>query len=68
MHCTSCAMLIDCDLEDMKGVVKASTQYAKQVTEVVFEDEEVSLEEIIKVVKKTGYEAQALISQNKLGS
>ncbi len=63
MHCTSCAMLIDCDLEDTKGVVKANTQYAKQATEVVFEDEQVSLEEIIKVVKKTGYEVEA--SQSK---
>lgn len=68
MHCTSCAMLIDCDLEDTKGVVKASTQYARQVTEVVFDDEEVTLENIIEIVKKTGYEAQTLTSQNKLGS
>lgn len=60
-------MLIDCDLEETKGVVKANTQYAKQVTDVVFDDEEVSLEKIIEVVKKTGYKAEPH-SQNKLGS
>lgn len=58
MHCTSCAMLIDCDLEDTRGVLKANTHYAKQTTEVAFDDEQVSLEEILKVVKKTGYNAR----------
>lgn len=67
MHCTSCAMLIDCDLEDTKGVVKANTKYAKQVTEVIFEEEQVTLAEIINVVKKTGYEAVAT-QPNKLGT
>ncbi len=67
MHCTSCAMLIDGDLEDTKGVVKATTQYAKQTTEVVFDDEEVTLEDIVTVVKNTGYEVEPP-AQSKLES
>ena len=32
MHCTSCAMNIDGELEDTKGVKEANTSYAKQKT------------------------------------
>lgn len=56
MHCSSCAMSIDMDLEDLKGVKSASTSYAKQVCEVEF-DGEVKTEQIIEQIKKTGYKA-----------
>lgn len=59
MHCTSCAMSIDGDLEDyVKGVKSASTNYAKQECEVEFEEEEVKIEQIITQIKETGYQAQ----------
>ncbi len=58
MHCTSCAMNIDGDLEDyIKGVKSAKTNYAKQETEVEFE-EEVKIEQIITQIKETGYQAE----------
>lgn len=55
MHCTSCAMNIDFDLEDVG--VKASTNYAKQVTEVEYDEEKITLQKIIEVIKNTGYKA-----------
>jgi len=55
MHCTSCAMNIDFDLEDVR--VKASTNYAKQVTEVEYDEEKITLQKIIEVIKNTGYKA-----------
>lgn len=58
MHCTSCAMSIDGDLEDIEGVKSANTSYAKQECEVEFEEEVVTIQEIIKIVGKTGYQAQ----------
>ena len=59
MHCTSCAMNIDGDLEDnVKGVKCANTNYAKQECEVEFEEEEVKIEQIIKQINETGYQAQ----------
>lgn len=59
MHCTSCAMNIDGDLEDLlEGVKSANTNYAKQETEVAFEEERVTIIEIIETVKKTGYSAK----------
>lgn len=57
MHCTSCAMNIDFDLEDLEGVTSAKTNYAKQESEVEFDEEETELKVIIEQIKKTGYTA-----------
>lgn len=58
MHCSSCAMTIDGDLEDyITGVKSSSTNYAKQECVVEFE-EEVKLEQIVDQIKKTGYQAE----------
>lgn len=57
MHCTSCAMNIDGDLEDTSGVKSSNTNYAKAVTEVSFDTDKVSQDEIIRIIKKTGYTA-----------
>lgn len=56
MHCTSCAMTIDMDLEDLDGVEESQTNYAKQITEVKFDSEKVSPDKIIETIKKTGYQ------------
>ena len=58
MHCTSCAMNIDFDLEDLQGVKKAQTSYAKQETEVEFEEKQVKLEQILSTIQKIGYKAE----------
>lgn len=59
MHCTSCAMSIDGDLEDfVEGVKSARTSYAKQECEVEFDEEKVKVEQLISQVKETGYQAE----------
>lgn len=60
MHCTSCAMNIDFDLEDLPGVSSAKTNYAKQETEVEFDEEKIKLAEILKTIEQTGYKAQPI--------
>ena len=57
MHCTSCAMNIDFDLEDL-GVKSAKTNYAKQESEVEFDEERVKLPQILEQIQKTGYKAK----------
>lgn len=57
MHCSSCAMNIDFDLEDLNGVKSAKTSYAKQITEVEFDDSVTNENEIKDQIKKTGYSA-----------
>lgn len=59
MHCASCAMNIDGDLEDyVKGVKSAKTNYAREECEVEFEEKLVKIEEIITQIEKTGYQAE----------
>jgi P-type Cu+ transporter len=60
MHCTSCAMSIDFDLEDIDGIKKAITSYTKSETEVEFEDSKLNDKKIIEIIKNTGYEAQVI--------
>lgn len=63
MHCTSCAMNIDGDLEDfVKGVNSSNTNYAKGECEVEYDEGKVKVDDIIKQIKETGYQAQ--ISNN----
>lgn len=57
MHCTSCAMNIDFDLEDVDGIKYSRTSYASQITEIEYENDKVSEEKILETVKKTGYTA-----------
>ncbi len=60
MHCTSCAMNIDFDLEDIEGVKSASTSYAKQVCEVEFDSDKIDAKTITAQIKKTGYTADEI--------
>lgn len=57
MHCTSCAMNIDFDLEDLEGIKSARTSYAKAICEVEFDEKKLDSNKIIEVIKKTGYTA-----------
>lgn len=58
MHCSSCALNIDFDLEDLEGVKFAKTSYAAQVTEVEFDKDMVSDQQILESIKKSGYTAK----------
>ena len=58
MHCTSCSLNIDFDLEDLNGVSCAKTSYAKQETEIEFDEEKIKITKIIDQIKKTGYNAE----------
>lgn len=56
MHCTSCAINIDFDLEDLAGVKEAKTHYAKQISVVTYDPDKIKHEQIIAVITKLGYE------------
>ena len=55
MYCSSCAMNIDFDLEDLEGIKWAKTSYAKQECEIEFDEEKTNEQRIIQTIKKTGY-------------
>ena len=58
MYCSSCALTIDMDLEDLEGVKSAKTSYAKSETEIEFDSEKISEQQIIETIKKSGYTAK----------
>ena len=60
MHCTSCAMNIDFDLEDLDGVKEAKTSFAKQESVVTFDLDKLDMQKIIAVIGKTGYKAPTI--------
>jgi len=55
MHCSSCAMLIDGDLEDLAGIKSAKTSYARQECEVEYDLMVVDDNKITEVITKCGY-------------
>lgn len=58
MHCSSCAMNIDGELEDLPGVAAASTNYAKAVTKVTFDTSKIDESVLIKTIEGLGYSVQ----------
>lgn len=54
MHCTSCALMIESDLEDLG--VKAKCSFSKEELEAEFDPEKIKEEKIKEIVEKTGYE------------
>lgn len=61
MHCSSCAMCIDMDLEDLEGVCFCKTSYAKGETEVEFDCEKLDSEKIVETIIKSGYNASSVV-------
>lgn len=55
MHCSSCAINIDFDLEDLDGIELSKTNYAKQETEVEFDEDKITIKEILLQIEKSGY-------------
>lgn len=61
MHCTSCAMNIDGELEETEGVDEANTNYAKAQTQVMFDDAKLSTKQIVSIIKTAGYTAEPVM-------
>lgn len=53
LHCTSCAVLIEGDLED--SGVRASCHYAKETMDVEFDPSKTTEADIKKTIAKNGY-------------
>jgi copper chaperone CopZ len=55
MHCNSCAMNIDGELEDTEGVTSADTNYAKSKTVVTYDPTKISEAKLKEVIKSLDY-------------
>lgn len=54
MHCTSCAMVIEGELEDIG--VKASCSYARETVEVSYDENKLTDAAIKETIRKAGYQ------------
>lgn len=60
MHCTSCSMNIDGELEDSAGVISASTSYPRATTTVEYDADQITAEDLKAIIERLGYDvAQA---------
>jgi len=62
MHCTSCSMNIDGELEDTQGVISATTSYSKARSTVEFDPRTISVEKLQNIVEKLDYKVEEVES------
>ena len=58
MHCPSCSMLIQMDVSDMPGVSSVVADHRTGMTEVTYDDQSVTPDEIVGAIVKAGYGAE----------
>lgn len=58
MHCCSCAVNIDLTLEDIKGVLESKTNYARSLTNIKYDPQLISPENLCQEIEKLGYSAK----------
>jgi copper chaperone CopZ len=56
LHCTSCSLNIDSELENLPGVTSVSTSYARQETRVTYDPSVVAPAQFIQVIESLGYQ------------
>lgn len=60
MHCVGCALTVDGALEDLPGVKSASTNYARQIADVEYDERRVNASQILAAIQAAGYRGQIL--------
>ena len=57
MHCVNCAMKIESMEADLPGIKEVNASYVRQQVIVEYDENLVSVDEIITTIKKMGYHA-----------
>jgi copper chaperone CopZ len=55
LHCSSCSLNIDGELEELPGVLSTKTSYAKQESTIIYDPALVSPAQFAPVIEKLGY-------------
>jgi len=61
LHCRSCSMLVDMTVGDLPGVAEVKTDHVSGETEVRFDSDVVTLDQILAAIRGAGYEAEPAI-------
>lgn len=59
MHCGSCALNVDDVLEDLDGVKRSKTSYARGRAKVDYDPERITLEQMTAAIAGLGYQPSA---------
>ena len=59
MHCASCEATIGNALKKADGVIDASVSYPSEQANIEFDPKKISVDELIRIIKTTGYEASS---------
>lgn len=60
LHCQSCSMLVQMELEDVAGVVSANSDFRTGMTEVQYDPAQATVEDLVAAVVRAGYGAEAV--------
>jgi copper chaperone CopZ len=60
LHCQSCSMLVQMELEDVAGVVSADSDYRTGMTEIQYDPDQATVDDLIAAVVRAGYGAEAV--------
>jgi len=66
MHCASCATLIQKGLLKKEGVKDANVNYSTARASITFDDSQISIPELLKVVEEKGYSASELSNKSTI--
>ena len=55
MHCPSCGFNIDNTLEDQKGIINSSTNYAASTAKITYDPHEITIDKIKEIINDLGY-------------
>ncbi len=55
MHCSSCSLRIDGDLEELYGVKSSSTYFAAGISEIEYDETLANTKQFKEVIEKAGY-------------
>ncbi len=55
LHCSSCSLNIDSEIDDLPGVISTKTSYAKQESVITYDPALTDPSKFISIIKKLGY-------------
>jgi copper chaperone len=58
LHCQSCSMLVQMELEDVPGVVSATSDFRTGISEIVYDPAKATVDDLIAAVVSAGYGAE----------
>lgn len=60
LNCKMCAVSVERELRKLKGVKRYEISLDNEMVTVRFDSKEISVEDIIKAIEKTGYDAEEI--------